>query len=192
MRTRKTASTSIQAALGEFCGPQDIISGAELDMNRNDSYIRRPHESIIKVRFFLGRDWKRLFKFAFVRNPWDLVLSRYFHIRISKGQEYGREDFSEWVKTYPRERRKKFLKNRQCLYICMWGKIALDFVGRFEDLQRDFSCVCERIGIPATCLERHNAQFRDFVGYRDYYDDESREIIGRLFKKDIELFGYEF
>ena len=28
--------------------------------------------------------------------------------------------------------------------------------------------------------------------YRDYYDEESREIVGELYKKDIELLDYTF
>lgn len=193
MRTRKTASTSMQAALAPFCGPRDIVSGTVGSFNQNDTVIRRPHPTIRRVRWFLKKDWGRMFKFAFVRNPWDLVVSYYFWIRKCKGQTFGREDFDEWVRAFPRERRKKFLKNRQHLYTCLWrDRIALDFVGRFENLADDFDYVCKRIGVPTPSLGRHKAEYRDFTGYRHYYDEQSRRIIEQIFRKDIRLFGYEF
>jgi hypothetical protein len=31
-----------------------------------------------------------------------------------------------------------------------------------------------------------------FTNYQDYYDDESRELVAQLYRKDVELFGYQF
>jgi hypothetical protein len=31
-----------------------------------------------------------------------------------------------------------------------------------------------------------------FAHYSEYYDDESREFVGRLFRKDVEAFNYAF
>ena len=192
MRTRKTASTSIQAGLGQYCGKDDIVSGTILDLNRNDSFIRRPHEPIKKVRLYLWKDWNKFFKFAFVRNPWDLVLSWYCHVKVSNGQTPVKEDFSQWIQIYPEQKKKKLLKFRQHLYICMGRKIALDFVGRFERLEEDFKYVCERIGITIPQLGRFKSGYRTLNDYHQYYTPVSEKIVRQIFKRDIDFFGYKF
>jgi hypothetical protein len=42
-------------------------------------------------------------------------------------------------------------------------------------------------------LPSYYSYFRkDKRNYRDYYDDETKEIVTSLFKKEIDLFKYEF
>ena len=90
------------------------------------------------------------------------------------------------------------------------GRLLVDFVGRFERLQADFDVVCARVGIPSTPLPRANRSleegrprsFRElrrwvrraiwsrershtFPHYTEYYDDESREYVGHLYRKDV-------
>jgi hypothetical protein len=74
------------------------------------------------------------------------------------------------------------------------GKVLVDFIGRFENLQSDFDRVCPEIGLPPTALPHVNKSkvIRKYKGYQDYYDKESKEFIAELYKSDIELFGYEF
>jgi hypothetical protein len=93
----------------------------------------------------------------------------------------------------------------------------VDFVGRYESLQADFDQVCARVGIPPTPLPRVNRSLEEtrpktlrelrkqlrraiwnrerehtFAHYTEYYDDESREYVGWLFRKDVEAFNYAF
>ena len=67
----------------------------------------------------------------------------------------------------------------------------MDFVGRYERLQEDFDEACRRIGIPPRKLpEKRKA--KDRGAYREYYDDETAEMVARHFRRDIEEFGYRF
>lgn len=70
------------------------------------------------------------------------------------------------------------------------GKVAVDFVGRFERLAEDFRWLQERIGMPATVLPKLQAA-RTQARYTDFYTPELRRIVAARFEKDIETFGYE-
>jgi hypothetical protein len=69
----------------------------------------------------------------------------------------------------------------------------LDFVGKYESLEADFSYVSSVIGLPQKRLPRAAASpNRNQRGYRDYYDGDLAEMVYELYRRDIEEFGYEF
>ena len=70
------------------------------------------------------------------------------------------------------------------------GKIIVDFVGRYENLQDDFNFVCDKIKIPRINLSYVNRTKHGV--YSGYYDDETKKIIAEKTKIDIEKFKYEF
>ena len=130
------------------------------------------------------------FKFGFVRNPWDWAVSYYKFYKIVA---LYNEDF------------KCFLENilpsididDQYSYL-----EGVDFVGRFENLQDDFDKVCDKIGMPRTKLPHTNTTKYikksgggwelDNKHYTEYYDEITKDIIAKVFKRDIEYFGYKF
>ena len=67
--------------------------------------------------------------------------------------------------------------------------VKMDFVGRMECIQSDFSHVAEKIDSPAQ-LVRTNVGSHD--NYRDYYNAETKKIVADVYEKDIALFGYQF
>ena len=58
MKTRKTAGSSIQKALSEFCGPDDIITpdaeSLETARNVDKFFTDHPHPRIDDVKKFVG------------------------------------------------------------------------------------------------------------------------------------------
>jgi hypothetical protein len=70
------------------------------------------------------------------------------------------------------------------------GNLLTDFLGRVEHMQRSYDEIAERIGIPTAELARVNASERR--DYRGYYTPELVERVGKLYARDLELFGYEF
>jgi Sulfotransferase family len=136
------------------------------------------------------------FSFAFVRNPWDLVVSTYHYWKkvFAEQAELGRNDpdhayalnnfsFEEFVRAYP-----MFGTDMSAFLEDEYGKLP-DFVGRFERLGDDFGEVCRRIGVAAD-LRHENATGHDH--YRKFYSDETRAIVGEVFARDIQRFGYTF
>jgi hypothetical protein len=75
------------------------------------------------------------------------------------------------------------------------GKLLVDFAGRFEALQQEFDELCLLIGAKPRQLEQLNRTLGEIDAgrhYSEFYDDDSREIVSRLYRNDIELFGYRF
>lgn len=142
------------------------------------------------------------FKFAFVRNPWDRLVSTYFFLKRGGIDPQDRiwaesnlaayptfesfvlgwlspEAILTWVHFLP-----------QHYFICDdSGKIMMDFVGRVENLEADYAMVAARLGCNRK-LEKVNVGSQQH--YSHYYTDASRELVGRVYAKDIALFGYAF
>ena len=122
LKARKVAGTSVEVALAKHCGDADIVPpvGGFNPKWDEDGYdhpgrIRRGygrHSPLISVRKRVGRTlWQTYFKFAVVRNPWDLVVSQYhWATRRDEGNPYagavGRSLKRFWTK--PLRIRKNF------------------------------------------------------------------------------------
>jgi hypothetical protein len=130
------------------------------------------------------------FKFAFVRNPWDRLVSRYTYLLRSEGHHRHRfvkrlkgfEEYLDWE-----IRRGKMFQHEYVTDAS--GKLIVDFVGYFERLNEDFARVCARLGVQVTLPHANVSSHRD---YRTYYTPATRELVARHFQQDLELFGYEF
>lgn len=80
------------------------------------------------------------------------------------------------------------------------GPLAVDFIGRFEELHQDFAKITDRLGLDIRLGTSDRAVRRktdpDFdpatPSYRKHYDEELREVVRRRYQREIEHFGYEF
>jgi hypothetical protein len=70
------------------------------------------------------------------------------------------------------------------------GRCLVDFIGRIERLQYDFDTACDLAGIPRRTLPRTNDS--GGIPLSDVYDFASRRLVERIFRDDIERFGYTF
>lgn len=143
--------------------------------------------------------WADAYKFAFVRNPWDKVVSQYeFRVRTDKtGMGGGGVPFKEWVLRTIGEQPDPRYVDRPRLFIPQveWledhsGQVDVQSIGRFEHLARDFARVCEDLGIAASLPHANRSPGR--AHYREYYDDETAELVARRYRADLERFGYGF
>ena len=145
-------------------------------------------------------EFKQFYKFAFVRNPWDKLVSalkyRKFYEHMSF-KEYVFEKRPESVLYHGTYRHVM----RQIDYVCNEaGQICVDYVGRFETLQRDFDHVCRSLNIPATKLPHTNSSIdaknddkrSQKRHYSEYYDSETKEKVAKIYKSDIDAFNYSF
>jgi len=70
------------------------------------------------------------------------------------------------------------------------GEKLVDFVGRFESLETDFSEILDRLGISAELPVRNKSKLRR--SYQSYFTEETRRLIGQLYHVDVETFDYSF
>jgi len=134
--------------------------------------------------------YESLFKFAFVRNPWDRLVSRYAFLLGTVGHPEHRlvkamksfEDYLQW------EIRRGQMFQRDYV-VDPNGKVIVDFIGFYESLEEDFARVCMRLGVEALLPRDNASNHRD---YRTYYTSAARDLVAHHFRCDAELFGYDF
>jgi hypothetical protein len=134
------------------------------------------------------------FKFAVVRNPFDLVVSNYHHLRSRTSRRRHRQAQSWDFKTFLHylERKNRLARIDQTSWISdRHGHLIVDEVLRFEALAEHFDGLVERLDLPGdVTLPRANVNAP--FDYRTHYDDEAKSIVRRLYARDFERFGYEF
>jgi hypothetical protein len=196
----KAAGSSVQLALQPYAAPR-LDSRLRRRMvwlgtaNRLGALYRRVefpvHVTARTVRRCLPPPlYDSLFKFAFVRNPWDRLVSRYAHLlRSTDHPRHGlvsrMTDFSEylhWEIHRGKMHQWRFTADAD-------GRTIVDFIGRYERLKEDFGIICARLNIQADLPHANISAHRD---YRTYYTPETRDLVAKHFQRDIELFGYEF
>jgi hypothetical protein len=202
----KTGGTSVRGALqglrwrdpwywpGFLCSRLSHLSG-----HRIGTKLPR-HAKIVAAKEVLPREFfDQLFKFAFVRNPWDLQVSSFHHIRRERPRYLGGhrdfEGFLRWKLDPDRPYQYHLdtsIELQSDYLIDLHGEIVVDFIGRYERLQTDFAEACRRIGIPQPALPHERRATDRKKDYRSYYSDGTAELVAEHFRKDIDLLGYDF
>ncbi|MGD9090801.1 MAG: sulfotransferase family 2 domain-containing protein [Desulfobacterales bacterium] len=188
----KTGSSSVQKALWPY---QNRLYRLWLLRKYRVYYPGEPlgpfkHLAPRTIKELVGdRLWKKSFKFAFVRNPWSRLVSLYHYHRqkVPKHRLASEKTFDEWLRLGGTGSVSRLMAEFMCDEN---GKMIIDFVGRFENLKKDFDKICRTIGIKAE-LPHINRSRKD-ADYRLYYTSETRDLVRKIAQRDIELFGYEF
>jgi hypothetical protein len=134
--------------------------------------------------------YNNYYKFAFVRNPYDRALSKYFHHRRIKGafppfERAAKElSFNDWVSQGGLS---LFRPQTQLLY--KEKNLLCNFVGRFETLHEDIQKVSKICNINATLLHLNKGLPRE--SFINYYNDNSLDYVWSKYKDDFINFNYE-
>ena len=183
---QRTAGTSIELALRR---EDPSIAG--------DSHNGRIHLTAREMRAIVGPEtWNAYYRFAFVRNPWDRLVSWYFMcLQGPAPNEFQRyvidnaPTFTDFITRTTTGLGERTTRNQVDFVADPDGNLMVDFVGRYETLADDYAIVKNRLAL-AYDLPRANGSAHS--GYRDYYTDETRDIVASRFARDIRHFGYRF
>jgi len=139
-----------------------------------------------EIKKHIGRAiWDLYFKFCFVRNPWERIISTYFW-RYKSEDRPSISDFIQAELDNP-------LRKSNLDLMMIDGQVAVDRVCRYENLTQELEEITRIIGLPEVpALPQAKGSFRkDKRSYREILSPEDQEKIRVAFQTEIELFGYE-
>ena len=164
------------------------LGGGHVSLTSYASHVFKPQEMM------------DLFKFTFVRNPFDRLVSAYHFLKSGGINDYDKKwsdthlsrfkcfeqfviewvnvkNVHSWIHFIPQYR---FVTDRH-------KGLRVDFFGFFENLESDYNTIRSKIRMGSE-LKKLNTSSRE--DYRDYYNDKTRKIVSRVYRKDLEMFGY--
>ena len=228
----KTASMSIAEKFNTLDALKKYYNG---NYSLKPTNILAIHESIKDMRDRINHQiFDDYYKVAFVRNPWDWLVSYYSYYKktdirkvgvlIDGKYMFGDEAINRIGIPVAEKRNLKDLSFSDFLYIIEQEskayetsnflnqidypyqpqykylvdekeQIIVDFVGKYERIQSDWAFLCDKLELNSKDLRSLNLPHHNksnHKDYRSYYDGADIERVYNIYKKDIELFDYDF
>jgi len=191
----KAAGSSIYRTLEPFANVKDkgLLNKAMSKTGIRRDYHKRyfaQHAYISEAMSYIPEDeFNKLFKFAFVRNPYDWIVSMYSFLQQNHDHRHNKMildmSFADYV-----DFEIKRNKRHQHLFVCdKEGNLAVDFIGQFEQLEADFNHIIKTLNLSASLPHVNASSRKDF---REYYTPEIQQKVAQHWHKDIALFNYQF
>jgi len=161
------------------------------------------HLKLVNYKVLLPQEkFNNSFKFTFVRNPWDRVVSAYEYFlrggRVAHDKQWADDilhhysNFEEFVVEWVREENiwEKEHFALQSSFININGKPLVDFIGRYEEIDSDYEKLrgILKFGLPLPVINKTVNR----KPYQSYYSDKTAAIVERVYADDILLLNYSF
>lgn len=153
-------------------------------------------------------EWMQYFRFAFVRNPYDRLISAWkmftkgMDESVWKYPEDGNPDLTlkQFLDIATDEsipfnlpRRTQFevkLRHHAIPQTHPFNCVdKANFIGRFESIEKDFKEICDHLGLEGELPHWNKTSHTE---YRQYYDETTKKIAAEFYAEDLSRFGYEF
>lgn len=191
IKTRKTAGTSIEVYLSNFCDEQDVFTPIYPEVEGHEArnygaYFN--HVSAAEIRATQKACvWRDYFKFCVERNPWDKTLSYFYMQKVRSGNVLTLEDYFN----------SQDFCNDYGLYTDPnnSSQIIVDRVLHYEALSQELTGVLSQLGIPfnGDLGVRAKSEYRtDRRPYASVLTPEQARLIEQKFQTEIQLFDYKF
>lgn len=219
LKTRKTAGTSVEIALSDIAGPQDIITAIDPadEQIRQGRGGRGPQNDRLPLRAYGaksaakrllghgGRAYNHMSASEVRRLVGSEVWDRYLKFSIERNPWDAIVSQYHWRnRSVPRERwpsLTEYLNTRHARLLAhnvdiysLRGATAVDRLCRYESLEEDLEELRLAAGLPdALELPRAKGATRtDRRPYREFYSDADRDRVARMFARTIAATGYRF
>lgn len=197
VKVQKTAGTSITEALRPLALEPSAsrLNKLASDLGVSRDWRRRhyrPHAPLRHAeRALPAETFQSLYKFGFVRNPWDRLVSWYaFILQAPEHRRHGQVGRLPSFEAFVRKEVENPRRSQWWMLTLGDGRLGVDFVGRFERLERDMATVCERLRIDYQPLPR--TKVSEHRPYQEYYTPELARLVGERWRREIDEFGYGF
>ena len=158
----------------------------------------------LPIKPFLSGTEKSYFKFTFVRNPLERLLSFYIQkFAMAEKSKYGflyRDlladkltvdmDFETVVRIICGTRPRKFEEAHFTpqSYLTHYGyRCLVDYIGKYENFEEDFEKIQKKFSLDPTRIVNKSIDY----DYRDYYTPETLKMAATYYREDLKLFGYQ-
>lgn len=133
-------------------------------------------------------DPNNYFKFSFIRHPYDRIKSMYFYRKYNLRRVKLKEvSFEEWFykaftdTSYTAVQ----LMNKSCWhYLNIDGKLAVDYVGKFENMAEDWKFVAKMIDVSPILPHVNKTKHKEDVTFTS----NMKQIVEQQFKWDLEQY----
>ena len=207
----KTGGSSIRSVLSRdrwrhpYFWAQMVCSRlSSLSGHRLASKLPR-HAPVVAAKEMLSKQaFEQLFKFAFVRNPWDRMVSAFCHFQreradlLRENRVVSFDDFVHWMihdageycshgATFVHAIRRPQWEH----LIDLHGDLVVDRIGRYESLSEDFTSIASHLGFGEVTLPHKRRSNRSY-DYRSHFSAKSVEWVAQYYSMDIKQFDYRF
>ena len=152
--------------------------------------------------YYNNKEFNDYYKFCFVRNPWDRLVSSYHFLKQGGFNEIDKSwaeenlskfsNFENFIMNGLKENKiqKYFHFIPQYKFVMICNKVMVDKVYKFEDIGAAFEDLQE-IFCTRSILQ-HSNKTKKRSNYKEFYNREMVEVVSEVYKKDIKLFNYKF
>ena len=169
---------------------QQMLTGRMLSPVPELANIGHGHISYQQLRRAVGQEEiTNYFSFAIVRHPIERFMS--VCAFLARTDPSYADDPVGWAKRafgFERFRQRVLVRPQSELLIDDSGELALSFIGRYEQLERDLNVICEELGAPLPTLKLRNVTPNEKPDI--YRDADFVRDLEAFYSADFKLLGY--
>lgn len=184
----KTGGSSISKLLGDQGFDDYVLSRRKASLSKKIAYFKE-----------VAENWNDYYKFTFVRNKFDQMVSLY-HYDNTRG---ARDDyhllpnknvgvFYDFIKNTVNNSNDLYgYMMDQYFLITLNGHELYDFVGTFENRNEDIKHICKILKIEYRDIRKNIGFYDKEKNIKDYYNKELEDILRQKFKKEFDYFKWD-